>query len=62
MQALQSQQGGAGPRGFGYIKGLRWGVSILPSGNVLAPYMSYSLNSLKRDYIRDYIGDYYRAY
>ena len=25
-------------------------------------YMSYSLNFLKGDYIRDYVGDYYRAY
>ena len=25
-------------------------------------YMSCSLNSLKGDYIRDHIGDYYRGY
>ena len=25
-------------------------------------YMSYSLNSLKRVYIGDYIGDYYNGY
>ena len=25
-------------------------------------HMSYSLNSLKGGYIRDYIGDYYRGY
>ena len=25
-------------------------------------YLSFSLNSLKGGYIRDYIGDYYRGY
>ena len=25
-------------------------------------YVSYDLNSLKRAYLRDYIGDYYRDY
>ena len=29
---------------------------------IIKYYMSYSLNSSKGGYIRDYIGDYYRGY
>ena len=36
--------------------GMRW------DNNSTNNSMSYSLNSLKGGYIRDYIGDYYRGY
>ena len=30
--------------------------------DIAARYMSYSLNSLNRGFIGDYIGEYYRGY
>ena len=37
-------------------------ASKVAPGPELLSHMSYSLNSLKGAYIRDYIGDYYRGY
>ena len=41
-----------------------WASSLSPKPSILEgdPHVSYSVNSLKEDYIGNYIGDYYRGY